>query len=223
MSSDTFRELLSTLDKSLIPCNRFYSAHRRGEDLELLEAHSELCSNYFLHLVNELEIESIFNKLISNIFGSDQLIGIKQIISYAIYYHDLGKMNLNFQTVKVRGKKDAGNSKHSFFSERALTAFLIEKFPEFRDVIYLVTTIVSKHHSKLNDFTIDDYPEDSEEKEIIQQILQEIDIGNKVINEEDKREIFLNDFEWLKLVLLVKLIYSLLTLSDSYSTIHYTR
>lgn len=222
MSSDTFKEIIENLDKCLIPSNRFYSAHRRGDDLELLEDHLDLCSNYFFHIVNGLGIEPLLDKLISDVFGLNRLIDIKQIISYAIYYHDIGKMNPTFQAMKVRGKKTRGNSKHSFFSEIALTAGLMKKFPEFKGVIYLVTTIVSKHHTKLGDFTITDYNVDTEEKEIIQQILQKLAIEEGIITEEDKRELFGNDFEWPKLFLLLKLLYSLLALSDSYSTIHYT-
>jgi len=222
MPSDTFRELFKDLDRSLIPRNRFYSAHRRGDNLESLEDHSELCSNYFLHIIDGLGLESILDELISNLFGEKQQTEIKQIISFAIYYHDIGKINPNFQKAKVEGMKVSGTSHHSFFSERVLTSFLLRKFPEFRGIIYLVTNIIRSHHGKLNDFTIKDYYESSEEREIILQILQITDIDEIILSEDDKREFFKSDLECQKTFLLVKLLYSLLVLSDSYSTMHYT-
>ena len=221
MSSDTFREVFKDLDRSLIPPTRFYSAHRRGDDLELLEDHSELCSDYFLHIIDGLGLEPILDELISNLFGEQQRTEIKQIISFAIYYHDIGKLNPNFQTVKVKGMRASGNTRHSFFSERVLTSFLLGKFPEFEGAIYLAVNIVRGHHGRLNDFTTDDYFESSEEREIIQQILQITDIEEMTISEDEKREFFRNGLDWHKTFLLVKLLYSLLVLSDSYSTMHY--
>ena len=222
MSSDTFREIFNDLDRSLIPRNRFYSAHRRGDDLELLEDHSELCSNYFLYIIDELGLESILDGLISDLFGEKQQAKIKQIISFAIYYHDIGKMNPNFQQVKVKRLKVSGTTHHSFFSERVLTSFLLNKFPEFRGITYLVTNIILRHHGKLNDFTIKDYYESSDEREIIPQIHQMADIDEMTFSEDDKRDFFRSGLEPHKTFLLVKLLYSLLVLSDSYSTMHYT-
>jgi len=222
MSSDTFREIYNDLDRNLIPRNRFYSAHRRGDDLELLEDHSELCSNYFLYIIDELGLESILDGLISNLFEVKQQAKIKQIISFAIYYHDIGKINPNFQKAKVKGMKVSGTTHHSFFSERVLTSFLLRKFPEFRGIVYLVTNIILRHHGKLNDFAIKDYCESSEEREIISQIHQITDIDEMILSEDDKREFFRSGLEWHKTFFLVKLLYSLLVLSDSYSTMHYT-
>jgi len=222
MSSDTFREIFNNLDKSLIPRNRFYSAHRRGTDLELLEDHSELCSNYFLYIIDRLGLESLLDKLISNLFGEKQRTEIKQIISFMIYYHDIGKINPNFQKAKVKGMKVSSTSHHSFFSERVFTSFLLRKFPEFRGIVYLVANIILRHHGKLNDFTIKDYYESSEEREIISHILQIMDIDEMTLSGDDKKEFFRSGLEQHKTFLLVKLLYSLLVLSDSYSTMHYT-
>ena len=221
MSSDTFREIFKDLNRSLIPCNRYYSAHRRGDDRELLEDHSELCSDYFLHIIDGLGLEPILDELISDLFGEQQRTEIKEIISFAIYYHDIGKLNPNFQKVKVKGIRVSGNTRHSFFSERVLTSFLLRTFPKFRGAIYLAVNIVRSHHGRLNDFTPGDYFESSEEREIIRQILQITDIEEMTISEDDKRDFFRNGLDWHKTFLLVKLLYSLLVLSDSYSTMHY--
>lgn len=220
--SNTFKDIFKNLDKSLIPCNRFYSAHRKGNDFELLEDHSELCSNYFLHIVDKLGLESILDKFISDVFGEKRLNENKQILSYAIYYHDLGKMNPKFQKRKVKGQSFSGNTKHSFFSERVLSIFLQKKFKESIDAIYLMENIVLNHHGKLADFTTINESDDKEQIEIINDIFKITNIDGEAITEDLKKEFFLNDYEWPKLFLLVKLLYSLLVLSDSYSTMHFT-
>ena len=120
MSSDTFGEIFKDLDRSLIQSNLFYSAHRRGYDLELLEDHLELCSDYFLHIIDGLGLEPILDELISDLFGEQQRTDVKQIISFAIYYHDIGKLNPNFQKVKVKGMRASGNTRHSFFFRKGL-------------------------------------------------------------------------------------------------------
>ena len=221
MYSDTFKEIFKDLDRSLIPSARFYSAHRRGDDRELLEDHSELCSDYFLHIIDELGLEPILDELISDLFGEQQRTEIKQIISFAIYYHDIGKLNPNFQKEKVKRIRVSGNTRHSFFSERVLTSFLLRKFPEFRGAIYLAVNIVRGHHGRLNDFSIGDYSESSEEREIIRKILQITNIEGALISEDNKREFFNSGSNWHETFLMVKLLYSLLVMSDSYSTMHY--
>ena len=224
MSSETFEEIFRNLNKSLIPNNMFYSAHRREDDLELLEEHSEFCSKYFQYINEELGLEQILDNLILDIFGEKRINEIKQIISYSHYYHDIGKINPKFQEVKVKGKIVSGNTNHSYFSERVLTAFLLKKFPKSKGIIYLVAKIIQRHHRKLNDFTTKDYHEDNEEAKIIKHILQIMNIEEKTIGEDDKKEFFIsysNMSILFKLFMLVKLIYSLLVLSDSYSTMHY--
>lgn len=222
MSSDTFKNAFEVLDKNLIPHDKLYSAHRIADDLELLEDHAELCSNYFLYIIDELGLEPLLDKLISDLFGGKKLGESKQIISYAIYYHDLGKINPKFQYVKVNGKNDSGNTTHSFFSEWVLSAFIQRKFAESDNLTYVIGNIIQNHHGRLGDFTIKDYLEDEEQREIIDYILNMVQVDDQILSEDTKRDFFRNGFDWPKLFLFIKLLYSLLVLSDSYSTMHYS-
>src|SRR5665648_1036664 len=184
--SDSFESIFLKMDKSLIPCNIFYSAHRVSDNFELLEEHAELCSNYFIHLINELGLEPILDKLISDLFGNLRLNVSKQIISYAIYYHDLGKINPKFQSVKVNGKKNSGNTTHSFFSEWVLGAFIKTDFIESDHITYIIGNIVRNHHGRLGDFTVKDYLEDKEQREIINQILHVVHVEDQLLSEDAK-------------------------------------
>lgn len=223
MCSDTFKILFGIIDKNLFPSDTYYSAHRKDNGLELLESHSRLCGEYFLHLVDKLRLESIFDNLIDELFGEKDRANVKQILLYMVYYHDIGKLNPNFQQIKVHNKKKSANSKHSFFSDRILSSHLLEKYPDLEGPIYLAANIVSKHHTRLGDFSTKNYAESLDERKIIDEIIQEIGINENVISEQSKDDFFWEEYNWQKMFLFVKLSYSLLVLSDSYSTLHYSQ
>jgi CRISPR-associated helicase Cas3/CRISPR-associated endonuclease Cas3-HD len=223
MCSDTFKGLFDAIDKGLFPFNTYYSAHRKGNDLELLEDHSQLCSEYFLHLVDKLGLEYVFDDFIDELFGENNRVSVKQILLYMVYYHDIGKLNHNFQEIKVHNKKKSSNSKHSFFSDRILSSYLLDKYPDLEGPIYLAANIVSKHHTRLGDFYAKNYDESLDERKIINQIIQETGLNEISISEQSKGDFFWEEYDWQKMFLFVKLSYSLLVLSDSYSTLHYAQ
>jgi CRISPR-associated endonuclease/helicase Cas3 len=215
--------LYNKIDKNLIPSEKFYSAHRReNKEFELLEAHSKLCCEYFMYLNDELNLESIIDKLILGIFG-DRVKETKEIILYSIYYHDIGKINPNFQKARVRLEKNVeGHKEHSLFSERALASLLLKQYSDSKDIVYLVCNLVNNHHTSLHNFTTEDNNEDKNQKEIVRYILEEINLEAFTIDKAYKKDFFRNDdLDWSSLFLFIKLLYSLLVLSDSYSTIHY--
>ncbi|TQD24011.1 CRISPR-associated helicase Cas3' [Methanolobus vulcani] len=223
MCSNTFKALFDTIDKSLFPFNTYHSAHRKDNDFELLEEHSQLCGEYFLHLVDKLGLEPIFDDFIDGLFGEKNKISVKQILLYMVYYHDIGKLNPNFQQVKVHNKKKSANSKHSFFSDRVLSSYLLDKYPDLEGPVYLAVNIVSKHHTRLGDFSTKNYAESLDEREIIEEIIQEVGINEITISKQSKDDFFWEEYNWQKMFLFVKLSYSLLVLSDSYSTLHYSQ
>lgn len=223
MCSDTFKVLLDTIDTNIFPSNTYFSAHRKENDLELLEDHSRLCAEYFLHLVDKLGLEPIFDKFIDELFGNKNIVPVKEILLYMVYYHDIGKLNPYFQQIKVHNMKKSANSKHSFFSDRILSSYLLEKYPDLEGPIYLAADIVSKHHTRLGDFSKKNDSESSDERKIIEEIIRKVGINENIISEQSKGDFFWKEFDWQKMFLFVKLSYSLLVLSDSYSTLHYSQ
>lgn len=223
----TFQQIVESLDYSLIPSKIYGSAHKKkdtyGTSLESLEDHSFLCSKYFLYLVEKLQLESLIEDMISNIFTDKNTDALKEIISYIVHYHDIGKINPNFQKANVENIDVQGDKRHSYYSSKALTAFLIKKFPGYEYVIHLFSNAVNFHHSPLGDFNGKIKEEDQIEKEITEKIFSVTNIDNATIDQNIMFEFWDNpSFEWKRLFLLVKLIYSLLVMSDSYSTFHYT-
>jgi len=223
----TFQQIINSLDTSLIPPHIYSSAHRKKINseilLESLEDHSDLCSKYFIYLIDKMQLEFIINDMISKIFTQKNTDTVKEIIGYFIYYHDIGKINPYFQKINVEDQSISGDKRHSFYSSKSICSFLIKKFPGFEDTIYLFSHIVDYHHSPLGNFTGKIKEEGKIEKEIIELIFKTIKIEKRDIEQNTIAEFWDNpNFEWKRLFLLVKLIYSLLVMSDSYSTFHYT-
>ncbi len=85
------------------------------------------------------------------------------IAYWAALFHDIGKMNPNFQA-KLRGETTVGYSNHSYLSLLAFTNFAlanidllkekcnIESNEDFALFVLLVSVIIGKHHGNLPDF-----------------------------------------------------------------------
>lgn len=226
MSSKTFQQVISSLDRSLILPNTYYSAHRKNINSEILfeslEDHHDLCSKYFTYLIEKMQLETIIERMISKIFTDKKVTTVKEIIAYFVYYHDIGKINLYFQKINVEGQTITGDSRHSFYSSKLISSFLNNKFPGYEDIIYLFSNIVEFHHSPLRDFSGKIKKDSNVELEIIESVFKVTGIERLEIEQNTMAKFWNNsDLDWKSLFLLVKLIYSLLVMSDSYSTFHY--
>ncbi len=85
------------------------------------------------------------------------------IAYWAALFHDIGKMNPNFQA-KLKGETTGGYSNHSYLSLLAFTNFAlanidllkekcnVESNEEFALFVLLVSVIIGKHHGNLPDF-----------------------------------------------------------------------
>ncbi|MCT7618318.1 CRISPR-associated helicase Cas3' [Aliarcobacter butzleri] len=102
-----------------------YLAHLPKEvslEKETLLSHSNLVLNYFLKLVKHNQIENNIDAVLFNVSDNvDFLNSVKLLYIKAIYWHDIGKINENFQLEKMGNSKfskvDYGiSSKHSILS-----------------------------------------------------------------------------------------------------------
>jgi len=102
-----------------------YFAHIREDSNETLLQHSELVNKYFLKLIEIHKIDPVINILIGNLIDSYTDLNKKTIsnfihsVFFAIpQYHDFGKLNPNFQAVKMsnpefKNKNNSLGSDHS--------------------------------------------------------------------------------------------------------------
>ncbi|MDY0142131.1 MAG: CRISPR-associated endonuclease Cas3'', partial [Bacteroidales bacterium] len=106
-----------------------YYAHLSNDKSikETLYEHSELVSAYCLKLVDKHGLESVLDSLIEQLILSLQIKDelewgnqLKEIFLAAIAYHDLGKVNPNFQILKMENNLFCQDKKLTFQSNHSL-------------------------------------------------------------------------------------------------------
>lgn len=138
------------------------------EEKETLEDHLTLAISYLLKLISEKNLDPVFknfeNKLVHNLSAPSRLFW-RELFVNAIYTHDLGKTNPNFQFKKMDNKDHpltlSNNSRHSFFSALIYCNHYLNKMRNFQEedhsllflTIILNSYVISKHHSILGNFS----------------------------------------------------------------------
>ena len=179
---------------------------------ELLSSHIELCKKYFKKIVIDKNLNSIFIKF-ENIFLKNENKDVKsvfrELLVNTILFHDIGKVNPNFQKrkmkndlrVKDREIERIGTKEHSIYSsiiyieyfENKILELLLENIideDETETLLFLTllnSYIISRHHSGFN--TVDEYLEKLN-KEIIKKNLKDI---SPIINNIYFRNLLLNN------------------------------
>lgn len=245
-------EQIAIFDKLRQP----YFAHlsKDNEDKEYLFDHSKLVSDYCLKLINAHNIEIVFDsiakKLICDLeIKNAEIWGnlLKEMFIGCILYHDVGKINPNFQVQKMNNIAFKENrtltihSNHSFLGSYIYSNIFFKqilddnKLTDENDkfllyfIVLLFSSTINKHHSS----TISSDMSHSEiQLDECFLFLKEYDIE---INELSSKSLFLgtqelfNEFQsivgnrdvYFEIFTLTKLAYSLLTASDYYATNEY--
>jgi CRISPR-associated endonuclease/helicase Cas3 len=241
---------------SLLPIfgelSKTYYAHltKDKSEKETLFEHSKLVSKYCMRLIESHKIDHLLDCLIEKLISllpvkCEKELGnlFKEIFIAAIVYHDLGKVNPNFQVQKMENELFSLNNKLSFQSNHSLLgAYLFsniffKKTVEnawFNDEeklilffsIHLFAGAIIKHHNPTIDFLlefetqqIDDCYSFLETYRIFwdENFCSSFYQGATDIFEEF-REMHNNPDVYFNLFATTKLLYSLLTASDFYAT-----
>ena len=180
---------------------------------EKLSEHRRLTEKYFDLIVREKNLKEVFDRFF-DIFGlRDKEFGFK-IIKDAVVLHDEGKVNPNFQYFimgneefksEAYSKSDTNHSMLSalMFYERYIDEVMSEEIDEEYEkklfLLILMCYLISKHHSKLDNF-----------KEFVESF--EYEIGKKIYIEFKFSE---------EIYIFAKLVFSLLISSDYFATAKY--
>lgn len=170
---------------SLLPIfgelSKTYYAHLSKDkmDKETLFEHSESVSKYCLRLLESHQINHLLDSLIEKLMSllpvtSEKEWGnvYKELFIAAIVYHDLGKVNPNFQVQKMENELFSLNKKLSFHSNHSLLgAYLfsnlfLKKIIENTQLnddeklilyfsIHLFAGAIIKHHNPTIDFSLE--------------------------------------------------------------------
>lgn len=233
--------------------SKTYYAHlsKDKSDKETLFEHSELVSKYCLRLMEAHKIDHLLDSLIEKLIPllpvkSKKEFGnlFKKIFIAAIVYHDLGKVNPNFQVQKMENDLFSLNNKLSFHSNHSLLgAYLFSNIffkktvenTQFDDddeklilyfSIHLFAGAIIKHHNPTIDFSlefenqqIDDCYSYLETYRIFwdEKFCSSFYYGATDIF-EGFREMVDKPEVYFNLFATTKLLYSLLTASDFYAT-----
>ena len=232
-----------------------YIAHIDGKNKdgvlknpETIEEHSSLALDYAKRIIKVQHLEPVLKKLGEKFFQNnvENFELWQQMFFDAIYLHDLGKANTDFQSLKMKNKNFNSspnkNSEHSLSSASLYFSKYFEQINNLSDkkVFFLFLLIncfvISKHHGYLKSFEdfLDNFADTNIFFEIYKNLLPEIKLDFSVMNDEKKLKIrkgfaksSLENFEeserfkTIDLYIYTKLLYSLLVSADFYATSDY--
>lgn len=173
---NSFNEIYKQLPKlsDYIPDHEQYLAHtpsKNDREKEGLLEHIEKVNDYALHLIHVHVLDPVIDKLIYDMINTQpdfhevELMGnyIKMIFFQAIIFHDYGKINPNFQNVKMGNLKfivDKSiiiDSQHSKLSAYIFIHYCLKDIAEkFEDeveksflwaLVFLFSNTILKHHA----------------------------------------------------------------------------
>ncbi len=188
----TFQEIkISHYRDNLLRNANNYLAHTHNwKRPEEFYEHNNLVIDYFLHIVKIHALDKVTDELISEIFSSrlDDKVAefVKMLFFNSIAYHDYGKVNENFQLIKMKNQNPFFKvringicDKHSILSAYIFLVhhfFILRNFRFNREqklllngLIFLFSYPIIKHHSPI----LNEYKTDIEFDEEIQNYLKE--------------------------------------------------
>jgi len=225
-------------------------AHFNDQNNEKLVDHMDLTYQYFLTICKEKNLDNVFKniegKLLTGLSENGKNFW-KELLCNTIYMHDIGKINCNFQTRKMKNKKYKDirdfDSKHSMLSACIYFDYYFKKIIEMKGeggqsilltFALLNSYLISKHHGSLDDFTefknkfIDGFKEYINNIEIYKDYKSSLSINPSNINDymeclEETVVSFENEECWksIDVYIYTKLVFSLLVSGDFYSTSHF--
>ncbi|SHK79409.1 CRISPR-associated endonuclease/helicase Cas3 [Clostridium cavendishii DSM 21758] len=157
---------LFKLEDNISELDSFF-AHTKGGEREKLKDHMDLVYKYFLRIVKQKNLDKVFRNLHEQLLENQEMEVIefwKELFCNAIYLHDIGKINIDFQYFRMKNKKfkDASqeNPKHSMLSSILYFNYYIGKIRSIEGeakklllvFLYINSYVISKHHGELNDF-----------------------------------------------------------------------
>jgi CRISPR-associated endonuclease/helicase Cas3 len=248
----SYFDLSSMVDvSSLINENITFYAHLDNDRKEYLQEHIDLVNKYFIRIVKAKGIDKIFkNYEDENLkdLSEDGKIFFKKLLLNICNFHDIGKINPEFQYIRMNNKIDmldvflGGSSNHSIFSSILYIDYFVDESKsldkdsrmKILEYIFLNSYIISKHHGSLDSFYkfLDKFYRD-ENKEVLECIKLFTNKDSKLYKKDFKLnynilenliKVMKNNYKNKDMnkaiddYLYVKLCYSLLVASDFYAT-----
>ena len=147
-----------------------FKENEKGKKIhnETLKEHLDLTLEYFYKIIEDKNLENVIENFQEELIKGYSNIAkdlFKEFLINAIYMHDVGKSNPNFQYYKMKNKYfqilDNKNSEHSLFSSiiyfNSYCGKIIDNLKEGeRNLLLLILMInsyaIARHHGYLKDF-----------------------------------------------------------------------
>ncbi|WP_315115811.1 CRISPR-associated helicase Cas3' [Clostridium intestinale] len=240
---------LFKIEESVSNLDKFYAHTRKDGDREKLKEHMDLVYSYFLKVVKVKNLDDVFLNLEQSFFKESESSRVKlwkEMICNAVYLHDLGKININFQRLKMDNKilkisEKTDDYKHSMLSSILYFNHYIREVFKVKGedgklllvFLYINSYVISKHHGQLAEF--DEFKDEllrslknylEEKEEIFPDFIPKLSINPKLLESRFNRDLntYLDKFSktlGIELYIYSKLLSSLLTTSDFYATSEY--
>ncbi|MFI3209427.1 MAG: CRISPR-associated helicase Cas3' [Peptostreptococcaceae bacterium] len=224
-------------------------AHRKDEDSkkETLKEHSDLVVEYLFKIIDEKNLENVFENIEESLLkdkSQDVKNMFKELFLNAIYMHDIGKINKNFQNVKMDNKKfktsTDQNSKHSMLSSVIYFDYYLKKVVKFKEedrdfllfILLVNSYVISKHHGMLDKFhnLLDKFHmEILDFKEGFKELYEDSYVNNIEVNHkqiegyiQNRLGKYIEEFSHKEEIYIYsKILFSLMTSCDFYATSEY--
>ena len=140
-------------------------AHTKDNEREKLKEHLYKTYNYFLFLVEEKNLDYQINFLANKLELSDETKKLYlEIFVNAIFLHDIGKINVNFQNIKMNNniylsEIEKNDTNHSLLSSVIYLSIYMEKIENIKskkerhileEILFLNSYAISKHHGSFD-------------------------------------------------------------------------
>ncbi|MCY6958356.1 CRISPR-associated helicase Cas3' [Clostridium brassicae] len=158
------------LDKFIANSNKIY-AHILNERKERLKEHIDLAVEYLYKIIESKKLDNVFLNFENGLVNELSLKGknfYREMLLNTIYMHDLGKINCNFQYVKMGNNEfknakglSVNNTNHSMLSSliylnhyfNEIEGHDVKEDREDLTIFMLLNAyIISKHHGALDSF-----------------------------------------------------------------------
>lgn len=222
-------------------------AHVDKDNKELLENHMNLCMYYLDKIIKEKNLDLIFGNIEQSLFKGSSLPAsyfYRELLYNAVYCHDLGKSNPDFQTLRLSNNdfktSEKRNSKHSltssviYFNYYAIKLWNLKN--EINDDHFLLlfsflvinSYAISKHHGYLDEIIkyikdLKDVLKDDEKPEYINYLNDNFITIQRMTNCINLLDI-VNDLgkkeKWISVImyLYTRVVFSMIVTCDFYAT-----
>lgn len=228
-------------------------AHIGRSTDETLTEHSELALDFCKKLIEENGLGEAVSRTIQAVtFAGEELSAqeqrlIEKWFYQAIYLHDLGKVNPAFQKAKMKNSSVTVEgdltTQHSLLSSLLYLEIHEKDLPPVEEdpeklmflsyILYIFSYIISRHHSYLEDFSLDTYSDK------LTALAKKINRMPKYLEYYENKSSFFHDFNLEEFTeegyldseshshfpfyILTRLLYSALVASDFYATYTYDK